>query len=254
MGLLQKLGILGAPLPGRGIPAPGVRPVPGRIPPVGGGAGHAMMNSPRSAKAAESSRTSNGLKEFLWNLDGLGHGKLLDLGPAWQTTLSFFIERGFRVSSEDLLRAWKEFLQSEEQNLQMALGGSVEALDMTAEGRAARFLAGNLRYSPAWFDAILLWDVLDYLEPIVARRVVEQLTELLRPGGVVLAMFHSRRPEQFHRYRVADSMTLQMLPGTEGFQSQRIYQNREIQELFRVYRTMKSFVGRDQLREVLFIK
>jgi len=36
--------------------------------------------------------------------------------------------------------------------------------------------------------------------------------------------------------------------------SQKIYQNREIQELFSHYRTMKSFVGRDQLREALFIK
>jgi hypothetical protein len=34
-----------------------------------------------------------GLKELLWNLDGLGHGTLLDMGPASQTTLSFFIER-----------------------------------------------------------------------------------------------------------------------------------------------------------------
>ena len=32
------------------------------------------------------------------------------------------------------------------------------------------------------------------------------------------------------------------------------YQNREIQDLFSRYRTMKSFVGRDQLRETLFIK
>jgi hypothetical protein len=36
--------------------------------------------------------------------------------------------------------------------------------------------------------------------------------------------------------------------------AQRVYQNREIQDLFGRYRTMKSFVGRDQLRETLFIK
>jgi hypothetical protein len=65
----------------------------------------------------ETTRISNGLKEFLWNLDGLGRGTLLDLGPAWQTTLSFFIERGFRVSSEDILRAWKGFLAEEEARL-----------------------------------------------------------------------------------------------------------------------------------------
>src|SRR5499427_10425166 len=63
----------------------------------------------RAPVQQESNRVSNGLKELLWNLDGLKRGSLLDLGPAWQTTLNFFIERGFRVSSEDILRAWKDF-------------------------------------------------------------------------------------------------------------------------------------------------
>jgi hypothetical protein len=36
--------------------------------------------------------------------------------------------------------------------------------------------------------------------------------------------------------------------------AQRAYPNGEIQDLFGRYRTMKSFVGRDQLRETLFIK
>jgi len=48
-------------------------------------------------------RLSNGLKEFLCQLDGIGRGHLLDLGPARQTTITFFIERGFKVYTEDLL-------------------------------------------------------------------------------------------------------------------------------------------------------
>src|SRR5260370_10863419 len=72
------------------------------------------VGTTRPPEPPESTRVSNGLKEFLWNLDGLGRGTLLDLGPAWQTTLSFFIERGFRVSSEDILRGWKAFLTEEE--------------------------------------------------------------------------------------------------------------------------------------------
>src|SRR6266849_42986 len=68
----------------------------------------------RASDSPESTRVSHGLKALLWTLDGLGRGSLLDLGPAWQTTLSFFIERGFRVSSEDILRGWKAFLMEEE--------------------------------------------------------------------------------------------------------------------------------------------
>jgi len=129
-----------------------------------------------------------------------------------------------------------------------------ETLDMTASGRATRFLAENLQYPCTSFDAVLLWDLLDYLEPALAKQMVANLTELLRPGGVILAMFHSKKPEGFQRYRVADSNTLQVISTAIICPAQKVYQNREIQDLFGRYRTMKSFVGRDQLRESLFIK
>jgi len=207
----------------------------------------------RAPETPESTRVSNGLKEFLWNLDGLGRGTLLDLGPAWQTTLSFFIERGFRVSSEDFLRGWKAFLTEEEKRLREDADAR-ETLDMTPSGRATRFLAENLQYPHASFDAVLLWDLPDYLEPMLVKQMVARLTELLRPGGVVLAMFHSKKPEGFQRYRVADSNTLQVISSAVICPAQKVYQNREIQDLFGRFRTMKSFVGRDQLRETLFIK
>src|SRR6266481_4244822 len=80
-----------------------------------------------------------------------------------------------------------------------------------SSARAARFLEANLQYPNSSFDAILLWDLLDYLEPVVSKQMVANLTELLRPGGVVFAMFHSKKPEGFRRYRVVDSTTLQVI-------------------------------------------
>lgn len=215
--------------------------------------GSHATGTPHPPEMEGTSRQSNGLKEFLWNLDGLGRGTLLDLGPAWQTTLSFFIERGFRVSSEDLLRGWSNFVQEEEARLGPEKTPE-NFQERTPESRAQRFLQDNLNYTNASFDALLLWDVLDYLEPTLAKATVAQLTELLRPGGVVLAMFHSKKPEGFQRYRVADTNTLQVLPAKPLVPAQKVYQNREIQDLFGRYRTMKSFVARDQLRETLFIK
>jgi hypothetical protein len=217
------------------------------------GAPGGAAGSSRPSEPHESTRVSNGLKELLWNLDGLGRGTLLDLGPAWQTTLSFFIERGFRVSSEDILRGWKAFLTEEEARLRND-ATVAETLDMTPAGRAKRFLSENLQYSRSTFDAVLLWDLLDYLEPTLVKQIVASLTELLRPAGVVFAMFHSKKPEGFQRFRVADSNTLQVISTPVICPAQKVYQNREIQDLFGRYRTMKSFVGRDQLRETLFIK
>src|SRR5258707_15520739 len=134
MGFLNKLGIgLGA-APGREIARPVRSNGHSQLPPT-----VVAIGAPRVPERTESARISNGLKELLWNLDGLGRGTLLDLGPAWQTTLSFFIERGFRVSSEDILREWKDFLSEEEVRLKQA-GGVFETVDMTPTGRAPRFL------------------------------------------------------------------------------------------------------------------
>jgi len=207
----------------------------------------------RTPEPEQTTRVSNGLKEFLWNLDGLGRGTLLDLGPAWQTTLTFFIERGFRVTSDDILRDWSQFVTEEDAKAKENPTPESYA-ERAPELRAKRFLEENLQYPPASFDALLLWDVLDYLEPALAKSMISQLTDLLRPGGVVFAMFHSKKPPGFQRYRVADTSTLQVLSAKTIFPAQKIYQNREIQELFGRFRTMRSFVSRDQLRETLFIK
>jgi len=249
MSFLHKLGI-GV---GNGIGRELSRNIYSNSRPRTPGVGVPAIGSARPPEPHETTRVSNGLKEFLWNLDGLGRGTLLDLGPAWQTTLSFFIERGFRVSSEDLLRAWKGFLTEEETRLREDANAR-ESLDMTPSGRAIRFLQENLQYPRVSFDAVLLWDLLDYIEPALVKQIVSNLTELLRPGGVVFAMFHSKKPEGFQRYRVLDSNTLQVVSSSMVCPPQRVYQNREIQDLFGRYRTVKSFVGRDQLRETLFIK
>jgi hypothetical protein len=249
MGLLNKLGIA----IGSHAPREGARSVPqGR----NGGNGHSgamASGAHREPVTQETTRVSNGLKEFLWNLDGLGRGTMLDLGPAWQTTLNFFIERGFRVTSDDVLRSWAEFQAVESANGKRELTAEEHA-QRTPAALAKKFLDENLQYPASSFDALLLWDLLDYLEPTLVKHMVAHLTEMLRPGGVVLGLFHSKKPEGFQRYRVMDTNTLQVLNSKTILPAQKPMQNREIQELFGKFRTMKSFVGRDQLRESLFIK
>jgi hypothetical protein len=203
--------------------------------------------------APRTGRLSNGLKEFLWQLDGIGRGHLLDLGPARQTTITFFIERGYKVYTEDLLTTWKNFLDAEEQRKQgLPLGA--DRSELTPASRAERFLETTLRYPADTFDAVLMWDILDYLDNDLMTRLAARITSLVRDGGVVLAMFHARKPEAFHRYRVLDAQSLELIPASCPFVPQRVFQNREISNLFSRYRSSKSFVGRDQIREGLFVK
>lgn len=198
-------------------------------------------------------RQSNGLKEFLWQLDGIGHGHLLDLGPARQTTITFFIERGFKVYTEDLLATWQYFLEDDAERARKLPPGA-DRSDMTPEGRAHRFLETTMLYPDHTFDAVLMWDILDYLDNDLMTKLAARMTSLVRDGGVIFAMFHTRKPILFHRYRVLDAQNLELIPATCPFQPQRVFQNREISNLFSRYRTSKMFVGRDQLREGLFVK
>src|SRR5579862_7411893 len=100
---------------------------------------------PTTGAQTKSGRQSNGLKEFLWQLDGIGRGHLLDLGPARQTTITFFIERGYKVYTEDLLTTWKNFLDAEEQRKQ-GLPLDADRSEMNPASRAERFLETTLRY------------------------------------------------------------------------------------------------------------
>ena len=247
------MNFFGKPRPGQLPPLP-PRPSPAKSSSAATVAVADSATSPAgSAVALNAARQSNGLKEFLWQLDGIGRGHLLDLGPARQTTITFFIERGFKVYTEDLLATWQYFLVEEEQRATKLPAGA-DRSELTPDARAKRFLEGTMLYADDTFDAVLLWDILDYLDADLMAKLVARLTSLVRDGGVVFAMFHARKPTVFHRYRVLDGQNLELIPASCPFQPQRVFQNREISNLFSRFRSSKMFVGRDQLREGLFVK
>lgn len=222
-----------------------------RVPPV---PLHAS-GTPSTPAAESCGRFSNGLKEFLWQIEDIGRGNLLDLGTVSQATVTYFIERNFKVYTEDLLAAWGAFLEQESQRAEKAIAAAMaEQPDFSPAARADRFLASNLRYPADSFDAVLLWDVLDYLDREAAQRFLSRIISMTREGGAILAIFHTRPPEQFQRYRVLDAHTLELVQAPTLLQPRHVYQNREIQELFEKFRTQKTFVSRDQLREGVFVK
>jgi len=114
----------------------------------------AGVSSAASGTPRNDGRQSNGLKEFLWQLDGIGHGHLLDLGPARQTTITFFIDRGFKVYTEDMLATWQYFLVEEEQRTKKLPAGA-DRSGLTPEERAKRFLETTMLYPQDTFDETL---------------------------------------------------------------------------------------------------
>ncbi len=234
-----------------------------------------------SGSTASVRRVSNGLKELLGAIEGIERCELLDLGPVSQATVDFFTSRGCRLHTHDLLRGWREFLAEElERPAQSprAAGGrgargpelapGLAGKDAERSGRnappaeddedpslrPARFFARHLWFDPRKFHGVLLWDSLDYLDAATGAGLVARLAEILRPGGAALLHLHDKTPDRFWRYRVLDAQTLECVPAAAPVAFQRPIPNREIMNLFHDFRTSKTFVGRDQIREVLFLR
>jgi hypothetical protein len=202
------------------------------------------------AAAGASLRHSNGLKDFLWLMPNDPPGRLLDLDPVSQATVSFFTERGFRVSTEDLVRSWAEF--ELEQQRAAAAAAADEPPDPAA--LAGEFLETSLLFEPESFQGILAWDVFDFLETALLEPLAARLHQLLAPGGVLLAAFHDATSADMFHYRVRDGETLELVPARHPQSPRRVFQNREILALFAGFRSSRTFVGRDHLREALFLK
>jgi hypothetical protein len=215
----------------------------------------AVKPGPKSAVEANGNvRISNGLKEFLWlTTEESKQGRLLDLGAVFQSTVMFFIERGFRLSTEDMMRSWKEFLTAEEDGMRNMKVGD-EGARVSKGMLAGKFLESNLQYPEDNFHGVLAWDLFDYLDAELLPRVMERLYTILRPGGAVLASFHSKTPERFNRYKIVDGQNIELIPSPTLAVHGRIFRNREILDIFGKFRSSKTFVGRDQVREAIFLK
>ena len=190
-------------------------------------------------------RASLGLGQFFPIVTDTPHASVLDLGCVWQATVAAFTGAGCKLYTEDLFEA-----------LHRGLRQPPAKSALPAPPLAERFLAPVLRYPPGSFRGILLWDLFDYLPEELVLPLRDRLDALLIPGGALLALFHNRPPQEtsFSRCRVADAETLELVPAPLPLQRQRVFQNRAMVSLFASYRTARTFVGRDTLRELLVVK
>jgi len=207
-------------------------------------------------------RRSSGLGELSRQWETAENLCILDLGSTSPGNIRYFTGRGHRIYSEDLLTA------STDPDLMAQDELGVSALD------SRKFLADNLVYPAAQFDVILCWNLPDYLDEGLVKPVVGRLWSVLKPGGMLLAFFHTRDagPDSpCYRFHITDEDTLEMQPillnrqggrsamgavrsSVESFQLQRVFNNRHIENLFRDFASIKFFLARDNIREVLVVR
>ena len=193
-----------------------------------------------TAAPARNTRTSLGVEQIVALLADAPHPSVLDLGCVWQATVSFFTQTGCKLYTEDVFEA-----------LHQARAESRPKAPPLAE----RFLPAVLKYPEENFRGILAWDLFDYLPEELVNPLAERLFDLLEPGGALLGLFHNRlEGESFTRYRVIDARTLELLPGSLILPLEHAYPNRALLNLFAAFRSSRTFVGRDNLRELFLVK
>ena len=98
-----------------------------------------------------------------------------------------------------------------------------------------------------------MWDSLQYLSPTLLDLTVKKLHRLLAPGAMMLAFFHSdekARVVPTHYYRIHDMRTLSLVDRGSRPIAQ-FFNNRVIEKSFAEFASVKFFITRDHLREIL---
>ena len=196
------------------------------------------------------SRRSSGMAELSRVLASEDALCVLDLGATSPNNIRFLTEHGHRVYSEDLLVASTDpaLVTRDEQGNRI--------LD------SKQFLTDNLVYPHAQFDIVLCWNLADYMDESLVKPVVGKLWSMLKPGGLLLAFFHTKEacPDApCYRFHITGTDVLEMQPiearhAGAGFRLQRVFNNRHIENLFRDFASIKFFLTRDNVREVLVVR
>jgi 2-polyprenyl-3-methyl-5-hydroxy-6-metoxy-1,4-benzoquinol methylase len=188
-----------------------------------------------------STRPSRGLEEFFTQIRGQAGLTILDLGGATQQNISFITNLGHRIYSENFLQMLNETF------------GAGETEDQSNPGQIEYFLRQTLDYQEGQFDGVLVWDVLEYLSPAMLSAVVDRLRHIVRPKSYMLAFFHADDKLDsvpIYTFRIQEVNTLQVAQRGSHRRAQ-VFNNRSVENLFGGFDSVKFFLTRERLREII---
>jgi SAM-dependent methyltransferase len=190
-------------------------------------------------------RHSSGWSALLTYLKSEQGLRILDIGPTSPTNINFLTNLGHGVYMADVVNeaVRDEWIIPAEPGLET---------QFNIEG----FLDQNLDFAGREFDVVLLWTTLDYIPEALVAPVIQRFRSSMRPGGRILALFHTRStgPQTAYcRYHITDGASIEMQE-TNPLPVRRVYTNRTIEKLFEKYANMKFFLAKDNLYEVIITR
>jgi hypothetical protein len=193
---------------------------------------------------AESSqkRHSPGLEQFFASL-GNQPTSLLDLAGASQENITFITGLGHRLYSDDIIRA-----------LEIAFGDGPDSfVNQSDPARVAQFTESTLDFPVNGLGGALLWDTLQFMSPPLLQAALDQLFHIIEPGSSMLAYFHADERAAtvpLYSYRIADQKSV-LITAKGKQRTAQYFNNRALEKLFQRFNSVKFFLTRDHLREVI---
>jgi len=185
-------------------------------------------------------RVSRGLEQFFFDIRDVVGLRILDLAGANQDNINFLTGLGHKIYSQDIVAGIDE-----------AFGR--DPASQTNPGQIASFLKNNFDYPADSFDGVLLWDSLQFMGPALLNATVDRLAEVMRPKSYLLAFFTSNEKVsevQSYAFRLVDHKTIVI--SERGMRpSGQVFNNRNLEKLFGKFESVKFFLTRESLREVI---
>jgi len=192
-----------------------------------------------TAVSAETVYASKTLARFLDLLFARPNAEVMDLGPVIGSNITFLGERvGCKIHVEDLYADIDRHVQHDK-------------LDQLPE-----FLSGRFSVRASSIDAVLGWDIFDYLAPMAATALAGELMRVLRPGGVLLGFFGARASDdpRYTKYLIEDEMHFRYRFYPSACKRRWVLQNRDINIMFAGLEICETVLLKSGVREILFRK
>ena len=192
-----------------------------------------------AAVSTETVYASKTLANFLSLVFARPAPSVVDLGPVIGSNITFLGERvGCKIHIEDLYADIDRHVRQ----------GEADQLP--------EFLSGRLALPDASVDAVLGWDVFDYLAPAAAGVLAAELVRILRPGGVLLGFFGARASDdpRYTKYFIEDETHLRYRFYPSSCVRRWVLQNRDINIMFAGLELFDSVLLKSGVREILFRK
>jgi hypothetical protein len=184
------------------------------------------------------------LKDFIVSITRKPSPVVLDIGPVVGSNIEFFFELGIKIYMEDFLAAYSNPVYT-------------KMVDEKLTWDDEKFFRENFDYADQFFDGLICWDLLSYLEPKFAKTFVERIAAKMKPDSLVLGFFYTQRPQAqipVRKYKISSDSALEHIPQQLKMEVRKAYQTRDVTQLFSGYQSQKFYLLKHNMLEVMLKK